>query len=158
MLCNDWLPACNTDLWLVGRQLKVWPWREHSNCWADGSYKKKERRTKSKWEDGLENVRERGKQKPRATNYVHCLQQGLRNRAASLGGEVPEQSGPHLAVQNKNCWSVHWGYTTKEQFTDGFSNISALKTEAWMSVISLYLCGKKEGKQNCSVMLKCTWA
>lgn len=45
-------------------------------------------------------------------NYVHRLQQGLWNRAASLGGEVPEQSGPHLAVQNKNRWSLH--YTHKE--------------------------------------------
>ncbi len=34
-------------------------------------------------------------------NYVHCLQQALWNRAASLGWEVPEQSRPHLSVQNK---------------------------------------------------------
>lgn len=45
-------------------------------------------------------------------NYVHRLQQGLWNRAASLGGEVPEQSGPHLAVQNKNRWILH--FTHKE--------------------------------------------
>lgn len=34
-------------------------------------------------------------------NYVHCLQQALWNHAAILGWEVPEQSRPHLSVQNK---------------------------------------------------------
>lgn len=79
---------------VIGQQIKM---VRHSNGPWNSQAK---RQTKNEGMDAKK-TEKKGYNLSYRRNYVHCLQQALWNRAASLGRKVPEQSGPHLSVQNK---------------------------------------------------------
>lgn len=103
-MIQGWLMIAYWHLTLFGTLLSDWSTNQgvvimwSNTATGHGIHKQKDGR---KWGDECQKTQNKSHSLGYGRNYVHCLQQALWNRAASLGREVPEQSEPHLSVQNK---------------------------------------------------------